>query len=74
MSEENKPMEVGHAMTDLLLIWKNDTGNLSNEDVASAIMLALERYSIERKGSGEAILRGCLLRLREKIDHRIMAI
>ena len=72
MSDKNKEaIDVGYEMARLLLEWRPE---MSGEDVASAIMHALERYSIELEGSGESGLRGCLYSLRESIDKRMMSI
>lgn len=70
-TEKQRAIDIGHDMANLLLAWRPE---FSSEDVASAIMYALERYSIEIEGSGETSLRTCLFLLRDKIDHRIMSI
>ena len=68
---EKKAIDVGHEMADLLLAWRPE---LSSGDVASAVMHALERYSIQLEGSRESGLRGCLFELKDRIDKRIMSI
>lgn len=68
VSDKNKEaIDVGYEMARLLLEWRPE---MSGEDVASAIMHALERYSIELEGPGETGLRVCLFKLREMIEER----
>ena len=52
---------------NLLLDWRP---GMSSEDVASAVMSALEKYSIEIEGPGESGMRGILVHLKEKCDQR----
>ena len=47
---------------------------MDGPDVASAIMHALERYSIQLEGPGETGLRTCLFELQSKIDQRLKSI
>ena len=42
MAEVKTAMDVGYEMADLLLAWQH---GMSHEDVADAIMYALQRYS-----------------------------
>ena len=69
MSDEGskEAIDVGYEIAALLLAWRPET---NSEDVSTAIMHALERYSIEIEGSGEAGLRGCLQSLNAKIEER----
>ena len=55
----------------MLQAWRPD---MDSEDVASALMHALEWYSINVEGPGETKLRGCLYELQEKVKARMMAI
>ena len=73
MATDKKAIDVGHDIADLLLAWRPNRRG-SSEDVALAIMYALERYSIEVEGPGETLLRGSLVELRDGIDRRLMAI
>lgn len=70
-TEKQEAIDIGHDMADLLLAWRPGFGS---SDVASAIMYALEHYSIQIEGSGETGLRTCLFLLKDKIDQRIMSI
>ena len=70
MAEKNA-MAVGHKITELLQAWRPD---MDSEDVASALMHAMEWYSINVEGPGETKLRGCLYELQEKVKARMMAI
>ena len=47
---------------------------MTPEEAASALMRQLERWSIEKEGSGETKLRAALYALREKVDARIASI
>ena len=47
MSEERTAVDVGRDMGDLLILWQPD---MDGEQVASAIMSALEHYSSDREG------------------------
>lgn len=69
--QEKEAIDVGDEMANLLLAWRPE---MNGEDVASAIMHALERYSITIEGSGESGLRSCLYALKEKSDNRIRSI
>ena len=71
MEKEKKAIDVGHEMADLLLAWRPE---MNCQDVTSAIMHALERYSIEIEGPGETGLRTCLFELNNNIENRIMSI
>ena len=71
MAQHKRAIDVGHAMAELLLEWRP---NMDGEDVASAIMHALERYSIELEGPGETGMRTCLFRLKAKVNERIMSL
>ena len=64
---DKEAIDVGHEIAELLLAWRPE---MSAEDVADAIMHALERYSIEIEGPGEIGLRSCLYRLSEGIAAR----
>ena len=71
MTNQKKAIDVGHEMANLLVEWRPD---MNREDVASAIIHALLRYSITIEGSGESGLRSCLFALRDKIDEEIKSI
>lgn len=58
-------------MAELLLQWRP---KFDGDDVSSAIMHALERYSIALEGSGEMGLLTCLRSLEQKIEGRIRSI
>ena len=60
MSEERTAVDVGRDMGDLLILWQPD---MDGEQVASAIMSALEHYSSDREGPRETGLCGCLFAL-----------
>ena len=69
--KEKKAIDVGHEMAQVLLEWRPE---MNGEVIASAIMHALERYSINIEGPGESGLSTCLFALKEKIDNRIRSI
>ena len=59
-------------MADVLLKWRPNIGD-ATDDVVSALMHSMERYSIESEGSGETGLRGLVFKLRDAIDERTMS-
>ncbi len=63
-----KEQEIG---LKIRALWDQE---MTGEQVADSIMHALERYSIDREGSGERLLAGCLYPLLDKIDIRIRSI
>ena len=73
MAGKQRAIDVGRKMADLLKEWRPKIRG-SDADVASAVMHALERYSIELEGPSESGLRVCLFSLSEKIDERIKSI
>ena len=68
MAKEKKAIDVGEEIADLLAEWRPQ---INGEDVASAIIYALEHYSVELEGGSESGMSGCLFRLRAKVDQRI---
>ena len=62
-----EPTEVGHTIGSLFKEWKPA---MNPEEVARAIMHALERYSIDLEGSSESGLSGCLSSLESHIAQR----
>ena len=59
--------DVGKEMGDLLLAWRP---KMSPEDVADALMSALEFYSMGLEGPSEVGLRSGLYRLTDRIEAR----
>ena len=51
-------MEVGHELADILVDWNESVAKPTPEDLASAIMHALERFSTTVEGSKESYLGG----------------
>lgn len=51
MAQEEKAIDIGHEMAELLVQWRPE---MNGEDVARAVMHALERYSMSLEGSGES--------------------
>ena len=68
MAKGQDAMDVGYEMADLLLAWRH---GMSHEDVADAIMYALQRYSWDARSPGWIGLSGCLFMLQEKIRCRL---
>ena len=60
--------EIGAVLGNQLATWRPEA---NAEDVTQAIMVALERYSIQTEGSGEGGLRTIIFRLREGLDARL---
>ena len=71
MTQQKKPIDIGHEMADLLIEWRPD---INGEDVACAIMHALEHYSVTLEGASESGMGSCLYRLRDMVDQRIRSI
>lgn len=71
MTQNRDSSEVGRDIASILLEWRP---RMSTVGVASAIMSALERYSIETEGSGETGLLGCMTELQERFEKRRMSI
>ena len=69
--KEKEAIDVRHEISQVLLEWRPE---MNAENVVSAIMHALEDYSITIEGSGESGLRACLFALKEKSDNRIRSI
>ena len=61
--KEKEAIDVGHKMSQVLLEWRPE---MNAEDIASAIMHALEDYSTTIEGSGESGLRACLFTSRRR--------
>ena len=68
MAQEKKAIDVGDEIAGILLEWRPD---IVGEDVASAIMYALEHYSIEVEGSSESGMGSCLFKLQAMVENRI---
>ena len=65
--QEKEAIHVGHEIAKLLLDWRPEMGH---EDVATAIMHALERYSIDNQNPDESELRTIFVYLERKIEER----
>ena len=63
-----RPIDVGREIAAILTRWRPEEG--SAEDVASAIMHALERYNINVAPSMESELRTIFVRLSKLMDER----
>ena len=68
MAQQKQPIDVGEEIAQLLMQWRPQ---IDGEDVASAIMYALEHYSVELDGASESGLESCLFKLNEKVEQRI---
>ena len=68
MAQDKKPMDVGHQIADILTDWRPNEG--SQEDIADAIMHALERYNINVAPTMESELRTIFVFLEHKMDER----
>ena len=62
-----EPVDIGKEMANLLVEWRPQ---MAPQDIAKAIMHALERYSIELEGSGESGLSSCMYELENKLEER----
>ena len=71
MSEDERAMDVGQEIANLLLILEP---KMEPEDIVGALMHALERYSIELEGASESELSQCIHELRERLDNRLRSI
>ena len=67
--KELEPIEVGNNMAKALLEW-NKRDRVDGKDVATAVMHLLERYSIEREGSGEGFLKSIFVHLDNQMKER----
>ena len=67
-------MEVGHELADILVDWHGSVAKPTPEDLARAIMHALERFSTTAEGTKESYLGGILYSLDHKIEERQRAI
>ena len=65
-------MDVGHEIAAILKAWRPDMDH--PEDVGSTIGHALERYSIDVEGPGEAKLRACIFAIKSVLEKRADAI
>ena len=68
MAQQKDDLQVGHEIADLLHQWRPE---INGEDVAGAIMIALERYSITVEGGSEHGMRSCLFKLKDMVETRI---
>ncbi len=66
-----KACDVGQEIASLLIEWRP---KMAPQDIASAIMHGLERYSIDLEGSGESGLSFCMQELEDAIEKRRMSI
>ena len=71
MAQEEKAIDIGHEMAELLVQWRPE---MNGEDVARAVMHALERYSMSLEGSGESGIRSCLFNLKDMVESRIRSL
>ena len=71
MAQEEKAIDVGHEMAELLVQWQPE---MNGEDVARAVMHALERYSISLEGSGESGILSCMFNLKDVVESRIRSL
>lgn len=65
---ESNALQVGHVMANQLVTWRP---TMSPEDVAGALMHAMERYSIQTEGPGESGLRGIISHLQDQMEGRL---
>jgi hypothetical protein len=68
---KKQAIDVGHEMAALLREWRP---KIKGEDVAEAIIHALERYSIDIEGPRELGLMSCLTKLQIKMEERLRSI
>lgn len=68
MAQHKEPIDVGHAIADILTAWRPQEGNA--EDIAKAVMHALERYNINVAPTLESDLRTIFVHLQERIEER----
>ena len=71
MDELRDDFKVGFEIATLLQSWRP---TMSPEEIASALMHSLERYSIEVEGPSESGLSACMSLLKKLIDERRMSI
>ena len=71
MAQDKKAIDIGHEMAELLAQWRPE---INGEDIASAVMHALERYSITLEGGSESGIRSCLFSLKDKVESRIRSL
>ena len=72
MADERKAIDVGHEMADVLLKWRPNIGS-ATDDVASALMHAMEWYSTESEQVSESGLRALVFKVKDGINMRIMS-
>ena len=65
--QDKEAIDVGYEIAKLLLDWRPEMGH---EDVATAIMQPLERYSIDNQNSNESELRTIFGYLERMIEER----
>ena len=65
---ESKSLDVGHVMANQLVAWRPA---MSAEDVARALMHAMERYSIQTEGPAESGLREIIGHLQDQMEERL---
>ena len=71
MAQDKKAIDVGHEVADILIGWRPSEGYA--EDIASAVMCALERYNIEVAPDLESELRTIFVYLDRQMDERRMS-
>ena len=71
MAQEKKAIDVGDEIAEILLKWRPD---IVGEDVASAIMYALEHYSETIEEGSEVGMGSCLFKLQAMVENRIMSL
>ena len=67
---QSDALTIGHVMANQLLAWRP---TMSTEDVASALMHAMERYSIQLEGPSESGMRGIIHHLQDYMERRLRA-
>ena len=71
MTQERQPIDVSREIADILTEWRPEAG--SHEDVATAIMHTLERYTINVAPTEESELRTIFQVLQSMIEERRMS-
>ena len=69
MAQDKKPFEVGHDISDILVDWRPQEG--STEDIADAVMDALEQYNLAVAETMESELRTIFVYLDQKMKERL---
>ena len=71
MAQEKQPLDISREIADILTDWRPEAG--SHEDIATAIMHTLERYTINVAPTEESELRTIFVVLQRMIEERRMS-